>query len=119
MSMEKKNVNTTVEALRRAYPNARTDSDGWVVNEPETMSPDTLKREREEYYACLDRAWDEVGVTEDDALFGEEKLKNALNAERAETAGEICARAVAELSAYAQNAAQSDDITMLTLEYKV
>ena len=70
--MEKKNVNTTVEALRRAYPNARTDSDGWVVNEPETMSPDTLKREREEYYACLDRAWDEVGVTEDDALFGEQ-----------------------------------------------
>ena len=47
------------------------------------------------------------GVTEavntDDALFGEEKLKNALNAERAETAGEICARAGAELSAYAQN----------------
>ena len=61
------------------------------------------------------------GVTEavntDDALFGEEKLKNALNAERAETAGEICARAGAELSAYAQNAAQSDDITMLAVVY--
>ncbi len=61
------------------------------------------------------------GVTEavntDDALFGEEKLKNALNAERAETAGEICARAVAELSSYAQNAAQSDDITMLAVVY--
>ena len=89
--MEKKNVNTTVEALRRAYPNARTDSDGWVVNEPETMSPDTLKREREEYYACLDRAWDEVGVTEDDPLFGEQLVTHLaeLCRQREETARKL------------------------------
>ena len=62
------------------------------------------------------------GVTEavnsDDVLFGEERLKNALNGGLAESAEEICAQAGTAVSAFSQNAVQSDDITMLAVVYR-
>ena len=61
------------------------------------------------------------GVTEavdtGDVLFGEERLKTALNKEDSDTAAAICAQVSTELSAFSQNAAQSDDITMLAVIY--
>lgn len=61
------------------------------------------------------------GVTEavnaNDELFGEERLKDALNGESLKNAHSICAQVGAVLSAYSQNAPQTDDITMLAVVY--
>ena len=61
------------------------------------------------------------GVTEavntEDTFFGEDRLKAALNRADCSTAGSICSGVNAELSAFAENAHQSDDITMLAVIY--
>ena len=62
------------------------------------------------------------GVTEavntGDELFGEERLKAALNKEKALSSAAICAQVSNELSAFSQNAPQADDITMLAVVFK-
>ena len=71
-----------LEVLRQQYPLARTDRDGITDSEPSWQQ---IERERQEYYACLDRAWTMAdadcpggdmdgaagAVDEDDPLFGE------------------------------------------------
>ena len=62
-------VATGMEALREAYPLARTDRNGCVDSQPSWQD---VERERTEYYACVDRAWEEVEAAEDDPVFGEQ-----------------------------------------------
>ena len=56
-------------------------------------------------------------VNKDGRLFGEERLKDALNKEKSATAKNICATVSTELRVYSQDAPQTDDITMLAVVY--
>ena len=49
----------------KAYPLARTDEQGWVSN---GLTWDDVERERRDYYACLNRAFDEVAPTPGDPI---------------------------------------------------
>ena len=62
------------------------------------------------------------GVTEaaniENALFGEERLQNVLNENRDGSPEELLKAVTASLQNFVGEAAQSDDITMLALQYK-
>ena len=54
-----------LEELRRQYPLARTDRRGNCESEPSAAD---IERQRTDYYACVDRAWEETDATDDDAV---------------------------------------------------
>ena len=51
--------------LQRQYPLARTDRNGNCESEP--LAAD-IERQRADYYACVDRAWEETDADDDDAV---------------------------------------------------
>lgn len=60
-----------LEELRRQYPLARTDRRGNCESEPSAAD---IERQRTDYYACVDRAWEETDGVDDDDAVGQERF---------------------------------------------
>lgn len=62
------------------------------------------------------------GVTEattlEEQLYGDDRLRDILNASRGKTSREICEAVQNDIERFTGNAAQFDDITMLSIKYK-